>query len=155
MREAKLESQLCHFRERVSLVEEEGARARLYKEHLEGQRWQGDRWTNEGANKQDIRAPHPRSNIKRCRSLAYPPRFTLPYSNVHPYGMPPRWNANTGEQLTLEGHEKARMNNSRAGPTQGSGTGPTSMPEVGPHVQPTRVHLSTNLSGQTRPPMGT
>ncbi|RDX76831.1 hypothetical protein CR513_43126, partial [Mucuna pruriens] len=77
---------------------------------------------------------------------AYPPRFTPPYSNVHPYGMPPEWNANVGEQPAIEGHEQAGMNNSRAGPTQGLGTGPTLTVRARHHIQPTGVHPLADLS---------
>ncbi|RDX91948.1 hypothetical protein CR513_25991, partial [Mucuna pruriens] len=73
-------------------------------------------------------------------SPTYPPCFTLPYNNVHPYGMPPGWNANTGQQSAVEGHEQAGMNNSGIGPTQSSGTGPTPIPGVGPQIQPVGIH---------------
>ncbi|RDY02244.1 hypothetical protein CR513_14323, partial [Mucuna pruriens] len=38
-------------------------------------------------------------------TTTYPPRFTLPYLNVHPYGMPSDWNVNTEEQPAVEGHD--------------------------------------------------
>ncbi|RDX89091.1 hypothetical protein CR513_29216, partial [Mucuna pruriens] len=80
-------------------------------------------------------------------STIYPLGFTPPYNNVHPYGMPPRRNANTGEQPALEGNEQAGMNNSGIGPTQGSGTGPTLIPEIGSHIQPAGIHHLVDLNG--------
>ncbi|RDY10810.1 hypothetical protein CR513_04611, partial [Mucuna pruriens] len=53
-------------------------------------------------------------------SLTYPPKFTLLLNrNIHPYGMPQGWNANTEEKLAAEEHEQARMNNAGTKPTQG------------------------------------
>ncbi|RDY10621.1 hypothetical protein CR513_04818, partial [Mucuna pruriens] len=74
--------------------------------------------------------------------------------NVHPYGMPLEWNANTREQSVLEGHEQAGMNNPGVGPTQSSGTGPALTLGDGPYTQPVEAHPLVDPNWQTGPTSG-
>ncbi|RDX92413.1 hypothetical protein CR513_25462, partial [Mucuna pruriens] len=88
----------------------------------------------------------PNATVVIQGTTTYPPRFTQLHHNVYPYGMPFCWNANTGEQPTIERHEQAGENTSGAGVTQGSKVLPPLVYGMGPNVQFTRAPHLVNSS---------
>ncbi|RDX75014.1 hypothetical protein CR513_45157, partial [Mucuna pruriens] len=85
---------------------------------------------NEGADQQDVRAPHPKRSPKRpCSCPGSNPKYSRshpgdpylssrvhpPHLKVHPYGMPAGWNVNTEEQPAVERHKQVGINSLRKG----------------------------------------